>query len=397
VAAVLLSYNPPMQVQLVLVDDWELRGNGAGDMRVMQFDTLRRLLAIYESHGLRASINAEVMQQLHHLEQGERFPALRALAQEWEAVVLDAYARGHDVQLHVHGQWHQARYEEGRWVLSGNWSLPHHRPEDARDMIRRSKRYLEELLRSVDPGYRCVSFRSGQWCLAPSDHMLSILAEEGFAIDLSMVGGLVYDTPQVKVDYRSVEEPFLPFFPDMKDARRVAREKTPIVCFPTFSYVETRGYMLRTVLSRKVHAIRRRLGLPSELPKAPDATPLPGSNGDGEAYSVWSRPPQAPLGLAQQLRGFLFPAHYHVADLAALTFPQMQDMLDTIRCRARRTEWSRVPVILENHTKDIGDFAPLEAFARHVASQPDFEVLTLRELHRNLEAGLYAPVLRAAS
>ena len=53
----------PPPIYLVFTDDWELRGNGAGDMRVMQFDTLRGLLAIYEKNGLKASINAEVMQQ----------------------------------------------------------------------------------------------------------------------------------------------------------------------------------------------------------------------------------------------------------------------------------------------------------------------------------------------
>src|SRR2546421_119346 len=108
------------QVELVLVDDWELRGNGAGDMRVMQFDTLRQLLAIYERHGLKASINAEVMQQLYHREWGEKFPELRALADEWDALVKEAYSRGHDVQLHVHSQWQGARFEGGRWVLSAD-------------------------------------------------------------------------------------------------------------------------------------------------------------------------------------------------------------------------------------------------------------------------------------
>lgn len=50
------------RVQLVLTDDWELRGNGSGNMRRIQFDSMRALLDIYERHGLKASFNAEVMQ-----------------------------------------------------------------------------------------------------------------------------------------------------------------------------------------------------------------------------------------------------------------------------------------------------------------------------------------------
>jgi hypothetical protein len=49
------------RVHLVLSDDWELRGDGSRDVRVIQFGALRLLLDVYEAHGLRASINAEVM------------------------------------------------------------------------------------------------------------------------------------------------------------------------------------------------------------------------------------------------------------------------------------------------------------------------------------------------
>jgi hypothetical protein len=53
-----------------------------------------------------------------------------------------------------------------------------------------------------------------------------------------------------------------------------------------------------------------------------------------------------------------------------------------------------VPVILENHTKDIGDFRPLERFARYVQAADDLETITARELAEELEAGRY-PVVTA--
>jgi len=92
-------------------------------MRRIQFERMRELTSIYEAYGLRGSFNAEVMQQLHHLEFGARHPELAELAAEWEEVVLDTYRRGHDVQLHVHSQWSDADYRDGRWKLSGNWSI----------------------------------------------------------------------------------------------------------------------------------------------------------------------------------------------------------------------------------------------------------------------------------
>jgi hypothetical protein len=71
-------------VQLVLTDDWKLRGNGSGTMRRIQFDSMRALLDIDERHGLKASFHAEVMRQLYHLKLGADNPALLGLAREWE-------------------------------------------------------------------------------------------------------------------------------------------------------------------------------------------------------------------------------------------------------------------------------------------------------------------------
>jgi hypothetical protein len=38
-------------IHLALVDDWELSGNGSGDIRQLQFEPLRRLVAIYNRLG----------------------------------------------------------------------------------------------------------------------------------------------------------------------------------------------------------------------------------------------------------------------------------------------------------------------------------------------------------
>jgi hypothetical protein len=67
----------------------------------------------------------------------------------------------------------------------------------------------------------------------------------------------------------------------------------------------------------------------------------------------------------------------------------MRAMLRDIRRRARRSQWPTVPVIIENHTKDLGDFRPLEAFCRLLASQRDLEVITAAELAQNVLRGHY--------
>jgi hypothetical protein len=78
-----------------------------------------------------------------------------------------------------------------------------------------------------------------------------------------------------------------------------------------------------------------------------------------------------------------------ISDISALTVTQMREMLRNMRIRARSSGWPVVPVIVENHTKDIGNWRPIERFAAIVAASQDIQVITLRELAENILAGRY--------
>ena len=45
-------------IYLAFVDDWELRGNGAGDPRRIQFEPMRELVRIFNRYNVRGSFNA---------------------------------------------------------------------------------------------------------------------------------------------------------------------------------------------------------------------------------------------------------------------------------------------------------------------------------------------------
>jgi hypothetical protein len=377
------------KIQLVLVDDWELRGDGSGDMRRLQFDTVRRLFEIYERHGLRGSINAEVMQQLNHLSFGRTYPGLRTLAAEWEDTVRWAYSRGHDVQLHLHSQWIGASYNGNRWTLPGEWSILRHPKEQVRAIIREGKQYLESVIQPIDPSYRCVSFRSGAWCIAPSDFILDLLADEGLTFDMSIVGGITYHNEKVQLDYRDCDETFLPYYPLMTDARRISDVPTRLVSVPTFSFTLDRTERFLHIAGNLANTVCRKAGLSPIWPTAPNAVPVGGGgSGSSTAYTVWSQ------SLSERLAHYFGPSPTVIADLSALNARVMRAMIDRIRRQAAQSGDSVVPVVLENHTKDIGDFRPFEQFAAYVASQPDLGVITLRELHENLQKGLYQPRLK---
>ena len=375
-------------IHLVLTDDWELRGDGSGNPTVIQFAAMRSLRSVYEAHGLRASFNVEVLQQLAHLDQAGAHPELAAVAMEWEDAVRETFRRGHDVQVHVHPQWSDAVYDGGRWELRGAWSILDYPAAEARSMIARAKRYLEDLLTPLDPDYRCVSWRSGSWCIAPSDHMLRTLSELGIVFDTSIADGLVrpgrtrFETPRVRLDYRGIDEPFLPYYPDMRDARRAANSAQPIVCLPTHTFrASTVGRGLRAVGRR----VRRRTHFADAITRrwvAPADTPLQNAGYEARGY--------ASRAWGAGSHGRLRRRSPKVSDLCGLSFVQMREMLRDIRRRARAAGVERVPVIIENHSKDLGDLGPLRLFAKEVAGADDVVVITLSEVAENIKSGAYA-------
>ncbi|HEX8142175.1 MAG TPA: hypothetical protein VF553_06230 [Pyrinomonadaceae bacterium] len=367
---------------LAFVDDWELSGNGSGDVEELQFRPMRELVKIYNAHSVRGSFNAEMMQQLTFRKFQHQYPELKPLADGWDDHVRETFKQGHDIQLHIHPQWSGAQYEGGAWRLSADWNILNHEPEAARAMLRAGKEYLENLLRPIEPGYRCISFRSGAWCIAPSAHMLGLLAELGIVFDMSIVGGVRYDTKNIKLDYMNCEEDFLPYYPVMEDARRLSSRPEPIICVPTNHFYGSRRQVFKHHLA---------LGWQKAKQRVRPAPPKGGAR-SVEAYGhEWAQTAHASKWTRIYEKGILpyLKGKHLISDLAQLDYALLREMLRSIRERAKRSGLREVPVILENHTKDLHDFSHIERFIGDVARSDDIKCLTLTELARELERGRF--------
>ena len=374
-------------IHLALTDDWELRGNGTGDVREIQLRPLRRLVELYERYGARGTVNAEVMQQLTFRRLQDRHPELGRLADEWDEHLREAHRRGHDVQLHLHPQWAGAAYDGGRWHLPGAWSILEHPPEEAYRMLAEGKEYLETLLRPVNPSYRCVSFRAGASAIAPSPFILPALARLGIVFDMSIVGGMRVHTKNLRLDFTGAEETFLPFYPRMDDARRVSGKPEPIVCVPIFSFRTSRRRAAAQIISKVRGKARQKLWRGG------------GRAGGAASYAAeeWAdtrRLSKAALVREKVLEPVL-RGRQETADVGALDLAALREMLTAVRRSARASGLREVPVILTNHTKYVKDFGPIEAFLKEVSEAGDVRFVTLTDIARGLRAGTY-PVRTAA-
>jgi hypothetical protein len=308
-------------IHLALVDDWELSGSGAGDPHDLQFRPMRQLSEIYNKYGIRASFNAEVMQQLTFRDFQTQHPHLKSLADEWDASIQETFRQGHDIQLHTHPQWSSSEFKDGKWVLKGDWSIVNYSLDEARLMLSRGKEYLEKLLRPLDSNYRCISYRAGSWCIAPSSFMLSLLADLGIVFDISIIGKLKYDTRRIKLDYSNCEEDFAPFYPIMTDARRVSNKVERIVCIPTNHFYGSRRLTLKHHVSK----------IAGRLSRSGTTTNGGASGGYGSDWADASSVRRVyEKGVVPYIKG-----KHLISDLAQLDYPLMREMLSSIRRRAR--------------------------------------------------------------
>jgi hypothetical protein len=115
------------------------------------------------------------------------------------AQLRELRAAGHEIGLHVHPWWANARYADGHWHL--DWSersICKLEPDRVEAIVSAAIRYLRESL--ADPDFTPLSFRSGLWVMQPTSVITNVLAQHGIRVDSSLFkGGLVHG---LSLDYR---------------------------------------------------------------------------------------------------------------------------------------------------------------------------------------------------
>jgi hypothetical protein len=370
-------------IHLALTHDWELRGDGSGDIEQIQFAPMRALLEIYRKHGAATTFLPDLMQQLRFRRLGANHPDLKIMADSWDKHVREAFQQGHDIQLHLHPQWKDAQYEDGRWRLDGDWSILNYDREAAVTMLGDSKQYLENLLQPIDSSYRCLAFRAGALAAAPSDHLFKSLASLGIRLDVSIAGGLLVNNRNLQLDYRACEETFRPFYPVMEDARKVSDQREDIVCVPLNHFYGSRRAVTRQNISLARQQLRRR----SSSSGAKTSRPSPAAKSEHRSRA------------RQAFEKLVLPAlkrKYFVSDTGRLNYPLMREMLESIRRRARDTGLPQLPVVLINHPKEIRDLSAIERLVGEISRAEDMKFITLNELNAKLESGEFHIRTRAS-
>ena len=204
-------------ISLCLTLDYELFGSGRGNVFTHIIEPTNRLLTICSKYGMKLTIFFEVVEywKLKEVfESGESMGYKRNPAEEMANQIKKAYQLGHDIQLHIHPQWIDAKYQEEEWMLNMDyWRLPEV-PDQANEqismglseLIRKGKEELENMLRPINPLYKCNVLRAGGYNIDPSERLLKVLKENEFVADSSVYYGGKAESELSKYDYTHVKK-----------------------------------------------------------------------------------------------------------------------------------------------------------------------------------------------
>jgi hypothetical protein len=360
-------------LQLIFTLDYEVHGNGEGCPRELMVEPTRRMLDQFDRHGARLTILADVAEILKFEEYAaatgrDDFHA-RAIADQ----LRDAVRRGHDVQLHLHSSWFNARCENGRWVQ--DWSeydfarLPVERLER---YVRAGRDYLEALLRPVDPDYRCTGFRAANWSMQPSRNAMEVLRANGFVIESSVFKG-GWRAGLVDFDYSGAPHPLLPWRASRDD---VCREDPRSEIWELPIYAEQRWIGAFLSPNRLYRAWLQR------------QHPLP----QGVAAAARGPVPVSPAP-ARRARSAWWHKQSWKADFNQCTGRQLIGALERAGRLVNGSVPGIAPFVLIGHSKLFtpANERSLEPFLRYAASRPErMRFATFRDASRLLRGPVVA-------
>src|SRR5438309_5756439 len=181
-------------IECVFTLDYEIYGNGRGTLRDLVYEPAERLREIFWKWNARF-VNFVEVAEYEKIEAWRTDPAIELVKNQ----VRELYREGFEIALHLHSQWCNAHYQDGRWFLDlreyNLCTLPRTR---ITEIVENALKYLRHLVGKSD--FVPLSFRAGNWLFQPTEPAATILAQNGIKIDSSVFkGGLQHN---YGLDYR---------------------------------------------------------------------------------------------------------------------------------------------------------------------------------------------------
>ncbi|UBM62453.1 hypothetical protein LA303_00380 [Candidatus Sulfidibacterium hydrothermale] len=262
-------------MDLGLTLDYELFGNGAGNIFNNLILPTQKVLNLCKKYNAKITIFFEVIEYLklkQEWEKGNKMGYNENPALAMEKQIKEALNNGHDVQLHIHPQWLNAKFVNNHWQVDNNWcmkNIPLYQTKefdtDLKTVLLTGQKVLENLLKPINSDYKCNIFRAGGFNILPSESVFRILTELGFIADSSVFAGGYEINELSNVDFTIIKNNIPYWF--VKDYNVLNQDqefvhKETIIELPIFSYPIMRIFKydlhrIKIVLKNKTSSLQK--------------------------------------------------------------------------------------------------------------------------------------------
>lgn len=257
-------------MKLILTFDYELFGDGTGDVFTHMIEPTNIILKMCDNYGIKITLFVEILEYIRLKDKwnkGNRMGYTRNPIEAIEHQIQQAAVNGHDIQLHIHPQWYNASFDNGGWKLDlTRWRLGGFRvsPEyGVKELISECKTELEKIITPILPGYKCTVLRAGGYNIMPSDEIYNAMCLVGLNVDSSLYPGGYENGKLSNYDYHNVSGDLDNWWANGKDIRMPSENQKEILEVPIFALPVSRWKRILTVSKIKALLDRKQTAISS--------------------------------------------------------------------------------------------------------------------------------------
>jgi hypothetical protein len=332
-------------IECIFTLDYEIYGNGRGALNELVREPTERLLEVFEKWGARF-VNYVEVAEFEQIEAAGTDKATALVNRQ----VREMHRAGHEIALHLHPQWYNARFERGEWALDyAEYNLCTLAQPRIAEIVDRAVKHLAYM--AGDAQFRPISFRAGNWLFQPTQNAARELSRNGLRIDSSVFkGGLQRN---LKLDYRPAQRNgyYWPFSTNVNEPD------------PAGQWLELPIYA-EMVAPWKM-ATSKRMGMGNNVGGGK-------RNGAGAARG----------SLRQKLNrafDFLRPGYPLKFDFCRMTLAELTSMMGRVIALDREDPGTLKPIVAIGHSKDLNDLPTVDAFLSYLREK-NIHVATFENL-----------------
>jgi len=358
-------------MDLIITIDYELYGDGSGDVFETMINPTDDFLECCKKHQIRSTVFFEVIEYLKIKEEWEKGNAMGYRTNPAEAIknqIIGAFREGHDIQLHIHPQWVNATYDEKGWRVDNRyWRLPQVplTPDDdfplgLEELIKLGKKTIEDILVPVDSSYTCNIFRAGGFNIYPSDQIIPILRRNGFVADSSVFPGAYEQAGLSSFDYRNISNN-IPFWWIDNSVTEISPSSRDFVEIPVFAK--------KMIRIKKYDQNRIKIAL---------------RNKKSNLHKIKGKVSKENQGIFQKV-GYFFKKEALTWDYCLFSTGKMNQYLKLAERIAAQSDSSFHPFVLVGHSKEFLLPATFESFLMRHRAKLNFITLhdAVKKIHHS--------------